>query len=212
MCVTGSVVAHASSPHAFEGEIIVSDGNNPNGLELVGLLNGVFIDSVDIVETHYHIIIEDVTHGGGVVTFMIQDEESYESFNFTPFAKTDTDLTFTTVTPLPEPSDEDGGGSSGGGGGSSGAYYTTTDSSTDTSEHASETPYTTQPDDAPEEQKTDVEEIESFVGEHEKKSFFSFITGAFLHEDGTGLSPTGIFLVVFALFCIIIAVIYYIHR
>jgi len=84
-------------PHAFEGDIEVTDGKNPNGAILLALIDGVPMSSVTILGNHYDIVVEDFAGRGGVVSFMIVDEEADEEFNFVVFEKTFSNLTFDTV-------------------------------------------------------------------------------------------------------------------
>lgn len=85
------------SPHAFHGEIIVKDGSNPNGLTLIGKINGIATGSCIIEENSYDIIVTDYSGTGGYIEFYIGNEKAKEISEFITFKVTELDLTFNTI-------------------------------------------------------------------------------------------------------------------
>jgi len=93
-----SAMSYPSNPHGFNGEIIVKDGSNPNGLTLIGKINGIATGSCIISDGKYDLVIEDVLGNGGTIEFYIGDEKAKEISDFIRFNITEEfDLHFDTV-------------------------------------------------------------------------------------------------------------------
>lgn len=85
-------------PHGFNGEIIVKDDSSPDGLTLIGKINGIETGSCIIEGNSYDIVVvTNYSETGRDIEFYVGGEKAEESFSFFTFEITETDLTFNTI-------------------------------------------------------------------------------------------------------------------
>ena len=91
------LVSAIAYPHAFHGLINVDDGSNPNGLTLLGKIEGIATGSCIISDGKYDLVIIDNVGDGGEIEFYIGEEKADESASFVIFEIIELNLTFDTI-------------------------------------------------------------------------------------------------------------------